>query len=486
MNSKIIKDLFEFKLDRSADIYYISALNHEGIRSFLTSNNVLKYYSNDVKSMYVRRNGCILEEISIEKIKDLVKAHLFVIETTSFTFRRKKYILTQGDVRNCFLKQSHLIFNDKWLEHLEICNKPMLKDTGDDCFIIFKNVIIRISKNDLVVKTKNIDEFNGSCIWKDNVIQKDYQEAKEYENNPFFTFTKNVTKGVEGRYDSLRSAIGYLIHNYNGLSDGRAVILYDEAITGANKPMGGTGKGLFANAISKVRTVTKIDGKNFKQSNRFKFDLVKPSTQTIWLDETDSDFNFEDLFSNLTDGFTNEQKFKSQSFTKQNLSPKMLICSNKAFSNIGSSNKRRQFIIEFNNHYSSQIVKGTENPIAKELGILFGENWTSNTWNEFYTFLIDCVLFYFKNGLVPYNVKSVNINYLKQKTSDEFVTWSENKDFELNVEYSKDNLFGEYSKIDSECKRRGFTNWLMLYANSKDWNYKNKTSNGKSSITFSN
>ena len=166
-----------------------------------------------------------------------------------------------------------------------------------------------------------------------------------------------------------------------------------------------------------------------------------------------------------------------------------MICSNTIITNIGSSHKRRQFIVELNDYYSRKIITGSEKPIEEEHGLLFGEQWSATDWNEFYSFMLDCVLFYFENGLKTYELKNVSSNLLQQKTSPDFVEWCEEQHFQVDVEYDTKLLFEDfrlkYLGEDTNHKQRGFTNWLKLFASIKLYTFNNTTSNGTAKFTFS-
>ena len=335
----------------------------------------------------------------------------------------------------------------------------------------------------------DIEKLSEKCIWKSQRIERDFKQVDDYTSNQFVKFFANVTSGIDGRYDALRGAFGYLIHNYFSPADGKAILLYDEALTDSLKPMGGTGKGLCANALSLIRSQVKIDGKHWDATNRFRFELVKPGTQIVWIDETKSDFKFDSMFSCLTDGWTIERKYLPQFFIKPADSPKVLICSNSIITNIGSSNKRRQFIVELNNYYSKKIITGSEKPIEEEHGLLFGEQWSAISWNEFYSFMLECIYYYFQNGLIPYELKNVSNNLLQQKTSPDFIEWCDEQNFELDIDYDTKILFDDYKNKylgeDTNHKQRGFTNWLKLYASIKLYDFNNSTSNGKPHFFFS-
>src|SRR5439155_25720777 len=116
------------------------------------------------------------------------------------------------------------------------------------------------------------------------------------------------------------------------------------------------------------------------------------STQVVWLDDARPELGFETFHSCLTDGWSIEKKFKDQFFIEPEDSPKLLITCNTILKGEGTTNKRRQFIIEFSNHYSRNIKQGNEEPIKTEHGCTFfaQDDWKPQEWNQFFFFMLDC------------------------------------------------------------------------------------------------
>jgi hypothetical protein len=252
--------------------------------------------------------------------------------------------------------------------------------------------------------------------------------------------------------------------------------------------MGGTGKGLIANALKQLRNIAKVDGKLLNPTNRFKFELVNPDTQIVWIDDPKKDFEFETLFSCLTDGWTVERKYLPQFFIKPEDSPKVLICSNVVLNRKGTSNKRRQFIVELNDYYSSKFVTGNESPIEEEHGILFKESWLDDDWNTFYSFMLDNIMLYLKKGLITYETKNVEANFLIQSTDEDFVEFMDNQKFKIGEWYDTKTLFekfiNSYYDGGTKLQQRGFTNWIKLYAKCTNLTYEHSSSGGICKFSF--
>jgi hypothetical protein len=283
----------------------------------------------------------------------------------------------------------------------------------------------------------------------------------------------------------MSTGIGYLLHHYFRESEGQAVLFYDETITDVKTPQGGSGKGLIVNAIKQLRNVTKIDGKHLDISNRFRWEQVSPSTQVVWLDDMMPDFDFSILHSNLTDGMTIERKYLSQFLIQPKDAPKTVLCSNSIIKGGGSTNRRRQFIVELSDFYSRQIIKGDEKPIEREHGCLFFDNdaWPAEEWDLFFSVMLDCAYQYLNYGLVHNTGVNVEMNRLRQATNEDFVMWAIEKVFEKNVEYDTKEHFNSFVSIyygeTHAIGQRTFTGWLKEYAAFKGGRLEIKSSNNR-------
>ena len=108
----------------------------------------------------------------------------------------------------------------------------------------------------------------------------------------------------------MESTIGFMLHAHKNLAYCPAIILNDEVIS--DNPEGGTGKGLFMNALSKMKKVVTIDGKSFTFERSFAYQLVSADTQILVFDDVKKHFDFERLFSVVTEGLTLEKNSVQQ------------------------------------------------------------------------------------------------------------------------------------------------------------------------------
>lgn len=467
-DSAFAYDLWEWKFNTNLKKYEISSLYYQGMREFINSLDYYKRQLSDKDHIYIKEVDNIIQEITKDDLNDEVRSYVDNIkQPINFNYAGDKYSIPCETFKNIYLKQHHNITNDKWLTNIQKHDKPILKDTETSSFFVFRNGFVEVTKDS--IELKNFDELKNVCIWKDQIINHNftYIEDRKGSEGEYEKFINNVCNRDPERFKALCSAIGYLLHNHFNPTKGQAVIFYDEALTDSNNPQGGTGKGLIVISIRLLRKTAKIDGKNYKSDDKFKFSNVSPSTQLVWIDETNKYFDFKDLFSCMTDGWQIERKFQNKFDIAPEDSPKVVICSNTILDNKGSSNKRRQFIIELSDYYSSKIITGTEEPIKVEHGILFSDKWNVDEWNKFYSFMLECSQFYLSNGLCNYKRKNVELNLLKQQTCDEFMEYISNTPPPKNTDFVMKDLFDEfkiaYLGEDSQHKQRTFTNWIKKY-----------------------
>lgn len=436
----------------------------------------------------IQKKGPIICEVTSVTVLNYFGEYISSIsENYYFTYNGEQIEVPIDNIRDIYLRDSHNIFNDKWLQHLPICNEPILKDTETEIYFFFKDKLVTVSKTE--IKIENINNKTGFCIWEDQIIQHEFKYINDVTESHFAKFLNNVTNNDEKRYLTMGTAIGYLLHHYFRESEGQAVIFYDESITDAKTPMGGSGKGLILNGVKQIRKVSKVDGKHLDGGNRFCWEQITSSTQVVWVDDVKSDFDFAMLHSNLTDGWTIERKYNSQFTIPTDDSPKTGITSNSIIKAGGSTNKRRQFIVELSDFYSRQIIRGDEKPIEETHGCLFfSDTWSDSDWNEFFSVMMNCAKSYLNNGLVYYQGINVELNRFKQSTEDDFVVWIMEQNFKEKERYETSKYYNEfvslYYGLSHQIGQRKFTGYIKEFARYKGWRFQIIQSNGISYFIF--
>lgn len=474
--------IWSFKVWRSDVV--ISGIYHDGILKLLFNLGVYRRIRENSRGyQYIREQDNKLEQVDIAYVKKLIKDYIDTLDSEIiFSFQGLEIRVQRDKLMEMYLRFAPQKLEDKFLQLLTIHSKPLLGDSGKAAYFFFQNSIQKVTADS--IESVSYDTLSDSCIWKDHIIKRPFTYTNEGDKSKYHHFIRNVTNNESDRFDAFKSAIGYLLNNYSSPSETQAIIAYDEEITDTKNPMGGTGKGIKAKSIAELRKVTKIDGKKFNPNDRFKFQDVDATTQVVWLDDISPQVGFETFHSCLTDGWSIEKKYQDSYLIPPDRSPKLLITSNTILQGGGSTNKRRQFVLEFGKHYSSKIRKGNEKPIESEHGGLFFDDndWDALEWSRFYSFMLDCCQFYHQKGLVAYEVKTVHLNLLRQNTCDEFFEWVLSQSFSDSFRYETKKYYTSYLESAGISKElfgyQKFSDYLKTYATSRNMKFTSFRSNG--------
>jgi hypothetical protein len=479
----ILHGVFEFqtkKDKRSGDLSCaITGISKLNILEFVRAAGFRKRYLKDSNTyLMVQVADHVMDQVTIDIIRveayremqSIESITITLNEDTSFTFDKEL-------LHTIYLKNQDQIFNKNFLELMDDFTVPELRDNRETAYFLFSNCIVKVDSTSTdTIPYRKLADLN-QCVWKSHIMNRNFSSIQSDDKSEFEKFIDNISNEQTDRKNAFKSGIGYLLHNYNGSHMGQAVVCYDETPTDVKNPQGGTGKGLFAQAIANMREAAKIDGKHLKADDKFRFQTVKVTSQVVFIDDLSKDVPFEVFFSCLTDGWTIERKHMDTIKLNPEDSPKMLFSMNTIISGNGSSHKRRMFILEFSDHYSKKILSGNEHPIEDEHGVLFDRiKWSAKDWNLFSDFMINCVTYYLQNNLQPYELINVGKNTLIQTTSEDFAEWTDEMDFQLDTYYKTKEMFEEYRDRyygnDADYKQRTFTNNIGKYAAIKGWDHK--------------
>jgi hypothetical protein len=292
----------------------------------------------------------------------------------------------------------------------------------------------------------------------------------EVDGCDYKTFINNISEKKEKRTISMESTIGFLMHGHKNLSYCPAVILNDEVIS--DNPEGGTGKGIFMNALSHMKKLVKIDGKAFTFDKSFAYQLVSADTQILSFDDVKKYFDFERLFSVVTEGLTLEKKNKDAIMIPFSRSPKIAITTNYAIRGAGNSFARRKWELELYQHYNKNYSP------QEEFGKLMFGDWDDNDWCKFDNYMIQCLQLYLAEGLIKSEFVNLKIRQLSAETCHEFIEWcglldgmEAHSKLEANRKIYKQELYYEFieeypdygPKSKMTISRTRFYKWLNSY-----------------------
>ena len=202
-------------------------------------------------------------------------------------------------------------------------------------------------------------------------------------------------------------------------------------------------------------------------------------TQILEFNDVKKDFDFENLFSVVTDDMTIENKGQRPFQIPFDKSPKILASTNFTINGLGSSYRDRLFEIEFSDFYNEQ-----HRPID-DFGKRFFDEWEREEWNKFYNFMFECVLIYLREGLISPKNQNLQLRKIIDATSREFVEFMDEQD---RIEgWDKKILCDSFhSKYPDYMllKQNTFSKWIKSYCNIKSYKLNEVRSNGKTYISI--
>ena len=427
---------------------------HIQFKQFLEDNGFYKYCPEGGKNyIFVKVTNNLIDHTSEKEIKDFVLTHLLELDDIG--------------VYNYFADNTRF-FKEEFLSLLSTIEIYFIADTKDASYLYYKNCAVKISKEGVIT----LDYLDlGGYVWKDHVIDRNFNICDVTGKCDFKKFVSNINGGDEQRVKSMESTLGFLMHGYKNLSFCPAIILNDEVIS--DNPEGGTGKGLLMNALSKMKKLVVIDGKSFAFERSFAYQLVSADTQILCFDDVRKHFDFERLFSVVTEGLTLEKKNKDAIKIPFSRSPKIAITTNYAIKGAGNSFARRKWELELHQYYNKEFT-----PLDEFGKLMFGD-WNDDDWCEFDNYMIGCLKNYLRTGLVKSKFVNLKIRQLSAETCHEFIEWCGLVDTHHNREVMlqpdtrlyKNELYSNFVDEYPDYGPRGrmsvsrtkFYKWLIAY-----------------------
>ena len=393
---------------------------HFFFKTFLEDHGFYKF--NPLKSknyVFVRVTNNLIDHTSEKEIKDFILNYLQDLDDVS--------------VYNYFAENTRY-FKEEFLTLLSSIDVYFIEDNKDTAYLYYKNSAVKVTKKELV----SIDYLDlGGYVWKDHVIDRAFIKCENTQCDFIFYKPSKIN---------------------------------DEVIS--DNPEGGTGKGLFMNGMAQMKKLVVIDGKSFNFEKSFAYQLVSADTQILCFDDVKKYFDFERLFSVVTEGLTLEKKNKDAIKIPFSKSPKVSITTNYAIKGKGSSFERRKWELELSRYYTRDRTP------LKEFGkLMFGE-WNDEEWCQFDNFMIECLQLYLDKGLIKSEFVNLKIRQLAAETCHEFIEWcglvdglQENDKLKANRKIYKHDLYMDFiddnpdfaPKAKMTVSRIRFYKWLHAY-----------------------
>jgi hypothetical protein len=433
-------------------------VSHHKFKFYLENKNFFKHFPIDKSKTFtfITKEGNFVDEVTEFQIKDHVLNELLSSDSL------EPFDLVAGSTKS---------FTPQYLSMLETAKFNIEEDGSDFAILYYRNCVIKVFKDGY--QKMSYEDLKG-FVWKKQVIDRDFIDA-DHHDSEFRKFLWLASSQNKNKYESLKSVIGYLMHSYKTSANNKAIIFNDETIS--DNPNGGSGKSLFWNALGKMKKVSAIDGKTFEFTKSFPYQSVPVDTQLLVFDDVKKNFQFESLFSLITEGITLEYKGQDAIKLPVTKSPKIVITTNYTIGGVGGSFERRKFEVEMSSYFNANHTP------LDEFGHMLFDDWDDNEWARFDHFMINCQKFYLEKGLVPFDFTNLEHRKLINETSSEFLEWIGDGNVQEDHRHVKsvcfENFLQENKDFRSWLKTKRFTIWIQKYCAYYGKTYTEGNSNGQ-------
>ena len=384
-------------------------------------------------------------------------------------------------IKSSWINKTPQLFSRLNLRFLPKLIVNEIKDTKDICYRFFKNIVVKVTKDS--INTISYQDLNGHVL-AENIIDRHYNHKKVsrlFSKTPYVKFVYNISGYKPERFKAFMAIIGYLIHGFKNPANAKAIILYDEPINELNAAHGGSGKTAYLSAIGYMCNLCDIPGKSFTSSYNHKWQRINRYTNVVSLNDVQPNLNLAEFYNVITEDLVVNPKGTPEYVIRFEDGPKFIIASNYIIkAPEGFSTDRRKYEIELSTHY------GKNRTIVDDFGHYFYYDWNPKQWNDFSTFMLKCVQFYLRNGLMDIEPINLSKRRLISEVGIELIEFLDVQ-FETKKKLHKKELFkefitGGYVGFRYRPTQRTFTVKLKKYLEYKGLAYRETPSNTKAYI----
>lgn len=454
--------------------------DYDKIRAFLFNRGIGLYEYNPGLYRTVRKEGKFMEDVSHPWIQRYVADFCDTLK--------------DREVVKMILRGNTQYLGPNNLNYMYMHNPEWIQPTRDEQIMVFRNCFWRITAEK--IEQRPHSELNG-MIWNNQVIPFDAELGKPMltvrkdDNGWFVKESDDLAKSEMYQYlvatsmfhwqkfyqlrrttegmvwhptvdvkdrpaqttDEERRnmhmhvatkliAWGYKLRDYRDRSNMRSIICMDGLESQVGKSEGGSGKSIFATATKHCQNLFNVDGKTADLKNdKFLYHGVDERTKEIVFDDVRVNFDFELLFSQITEAIR-VKPFQGAPITIP--SPVFTITTNHAIRGDSTSFRRRQYLLGFSNYFNEY-----RNP-RHVFGHTLFEDWDKTQWNLYYNLMATAIQVYMQYpDLGRYGIDSGDISRrkLRQQLGEDFLEFADlyfERGYMLNKLIVKERVLEDY------------------------------------------
>lgn len=417
------------------------SINLLDMLSFLTANGFRTVKHDDNRRTFIKIDSGVIIPKNHHEIRRFVM---------NYVYKATK----DHDVHRCFLETitSRLsIANISLLEQL-VTNAG--KPTQDTQRFFFLNRQVEISADGITC-----DSMTGP-VWEQNQVKRKFRRiqvikdfrpdgngsfiitpTKEGRDCEFLTFIRNTSNQFrnasmnESQEAEFRlhvanklSCIGYLLRDHKSVTEARAVISMDAAMSEVGVSSGQSGKSFIGAAIRQFVSQAEIDGPNLTNDDQYIFSGVTRQTKNIFIDDIQQNFNLDKFRQCITGNLNVNIKQGARFVIPFEEAPKFYITTNHAIDNLNDSTRARLVFMSFSDWYNVNHWP------AQDFGHEFFHEWDEEQWALFDNLMCECVHIYMRvkekgwsgprRGTIDPPMEGLRRRELRQEMGELFLSWA--------------------------------------------------------------
>lgn len=241
---------------------------------------------------------------------DIIQTALEYLDETFGEEEEQEYGVTKHEIKNAWINKARQISEDATLSFLKHEEVKPLRDTQEISYFCYRNTAVKVQSE--MIETINYTDLKHHVFYEQIIQRNFYFDPSELEKFiPFREFVNRIANNEAERIIAFQVLIGYMLHIFQDPALAKAVILLDSLVNEIGLIEGGTGKSLLVRALSYMRLLCNISGKDFSSSYAFAFQRMTPFTHIVAINDIKENQNFESFFGRITDGFTISRDRKS-------------------------------------------------------------------------------------------------------------------------------------------------------------------------------
>lgn len=340
-----------------------------------------------------------------------------------------------------------------------------------DCDVRSKPSAFNYSFNKIDdLKIASLDEVNSNCLFFDFVRKT---------SNVFWRAEKIdgiMEQEINHHILNKLYCLGYLAHDYKQADNAWAVWAMEAEVIEDGLSHGGTGKSLFMLALKHFKGAFAYREKNGRNTEltKWPYDGVTEKTKIYHVGDCGKYVDFGFFYNNITGDIDGADKGGKMFHIPFEVAPKHVFTSNYVPKGLDGSTGRRLLYCMFSDYFhSANAAKNLQEHKPKdEYGKMLFVDFTAEDWNNFYNFMMDCIMLYLN---CPWKIDppmgNIEKRVILSTIGENFKEWADNyfNETKINCLVSRTESFNDFLNV---TKAKNYTmrtfnnnvkNWCKFY-----------------------